>query len=321
MKYVTIPNTDLRVSQLCIGSAQFGAALTEQDAFALLDQFVKLGGNFIDTAHVYCNWIPGSRSSSEKMIGKWLTTRGNRNQLVIATKGAHPDLNTMHISRMSNPEIEQDISESLEYLQTDHIDLYWLHRDDVTIPVGQIINCLNAQVAAGKIRYFGASNWTTARLEEAYDYAQKNNVMGFVANQPLWSLAHSMMGNIPDQTLVALDEAGTDFHRRTGMAVIPYSAQGHGFFSKLATVGREGISKADLAQFDNDTNARRLPRIQELAQKYGVGINHIVLAYLYSQPFVTVPVIGPRHLDQLADSASHTDLLLTPDEVAYLQTA
>lgn len=322
MEYVTLPSTDLRVSRVCLGTGHFGGIFTEAEAFALMDEFFRLGGNFIDSAHVYCNWIADNpRSSSEKMIGNWLTSRGVRDQMIIATKGAHPDLSSMHIPRMSRAEISQDVDESLEYLQTDRIDLYFLHRDDPSREVGEIVDSLNAQVAAGKIRYFGASNWTPARLQAAQEYAQQNGFMGFAANQPLWGLTLSNMHNIPDKTIVQLDEAGIEFHQRTGMAVIPYSSQGHGFFGKMASVGRENISKGDIRQFDNDTNTRRLPLIQALAAKYGVGINHIVLAYLYAQPFVTVPIIGPRRLDQLQDSAAHTDLRLTPEELASVASA
>ena len=163
MKYVTIPNSDLRVSQICLGSADAGASVTPKDAFSLFDAFVAEGGNFLDTAHVYSNWIPNTKSTSEKLIGQWLRKSGMRNDIVIATKGAHPELTSMNVSRLSADDIALDVSESLEYLQTDMIDLYWLHRDDVHIPVDEIIDALNEQVKAGHIRYFGCSNWTISR--------------------------------------------------------------------------------------------------------------------------------------------------------------
>src|SRR5438034_10093009 len=114
MRYVVIPNTTLRVSQVCLGSTDFGSLMPAPDAFALLDEFAALGGNFVDTAHVYADWLPGIRSSSEKTIGQWLKARNNRNQIVVSTKGGHPDLATMHVSRLSRAEIEQDLAESLD---------------------------------------------------------------------------------------------------------------------------------------------------------------------------------------------------------------
>jgi aryl-alcohol dehydrogenase-like predicted oxidoreductase len=321
MKYVVIPNTDLRVSQLCLGSTDIGAAIPVPESFALMDEFVALGGNFIDTAHVYSNWIPGTKSTSEKTIGRWLQERGNRDQLVISTKGAHPEIASMHTSRLSRAEIEQDLNESLEFLQTDRIDIYWLHRDDPAVPVSDIVDILNEQGAAGKIRYLGASNWTVERIQAAADYAASKGLHSFVANQPLWSLAQPNMDVHPDQTLVAMDQAGLDFHRRTGMAVLPYSSQAHGYFTKMDRGDHDKIARNDQVVFENETNMKRLARVQELARKYKAQINDIVLAYLHSQPFVTIPLIGSKRIDQLRSSVNALELTLTSDELAYLESA
>lgn len=146
MNKLSIPNTDLTPSQLCLGASNFGATIPQADAFALMDAFVERGGNFLDMAHVYANWIPSlPRSISEKTIGAWMKARGNRRQMIIGTKGAHPDLATMHISRLAPADIVQDLNESLQHLQTETIDLYWLHRDDPIRPVGEIIDTLDAQ--------------------------------------------------------------------------------------------------------------------------------------------------------------------------------
>jgi aryl-alcohol dehydrogenase-like predicted oxidoreductase len=321
MRYVVIPNTDLRVSQVCLGSTDFGSVIPAPDAFALLDEFVALGGNFVDTAHVYANWLPGPRSISEKTIGQWLRARGVRDQIVVGTKGAHPDMATMHVSRLSRAEIVQDLSESLDHLQTDTIDLYWLHRDDPAIPVGEIVDILNEQIEAGKIRYVGVSNWSIPRIQAALDYAQRSGKQAFVANQPMWSLAAPNMAKHPDKTIIAMDQDGIDFHRRTGMAVLAYSSQAHGFFSKLDAKGWDGVPKGDLTLFDNATNWKRLERIRELTQRYGVAINDVVLAYLLCQPFPTIPIIGSKRIEQLRSSLKAFEVPLTPDDVAYLEVS
>ncbi|MBA3868143.1 MAG: aldo/keto reductase [Chloroflexota bacterium] len=319
MKYVTIPNTELRVSQICLGSAEFGAGLTSKDAFSLLDAFIAEGGNFIDTAHVYSDWIPGTKSTSEKFIGQWLKKSGMREDIIIATKGAHPELTSMNVSRLSKDDIEQDVSESLEYLQIDTIDLYWLHRDDVNIPVGEIIDALNEQVWLGNIRYFGCSNWTFNRIREALIYATDKNVDGFVANQPLWSLAAADMSQIPDQTLVSMDEEGLAFHKRTRLAAIPYTSQAKGFFSKVERSGSAGLSEGDRKVYFSEINKKRLLRVQELAKKYGVGVNEIALSYLLSQPFTTIPVVGSKTTEQLKSSLKALDVVLTSEQVQYLE--
>src|SRR5258707_9989999 len=288
-------------------------------AFDLLDEFVALGGNFIDTAHVYSNWIPGEKSRSEKTIGEWLKDRGNRTEIVLATKGAHPDLATMHISRLSPADIAHDVAESLEFFQTDSIDLYWLHRDDTAIPISDILEPLNEQVAAGKIRYFGCSNWKVSRIQAAVDYAANKNIQGFAANQPMWSLAPPNLDQLSDKTLVAMDSDATAFHGRTGMAVIPYTSQAQGFFTKLAASGRAGLSESVSKVYYNETNVRRLERAQTLAKRYGVSLNDVVLAYLLYQPFTTIPVVGCKTLDQLHSSLKAADLKLTVEEVQYLE--
>jgi len=227
----------------------------------------------------------------------------------------------MHISRLSPADIAHDIDESLEFLQVDTIDLYWLHRDDPTIPVSDILEPLNEQVAAGKIRYFGCSNWKISRIQAAVDYAASKNIQGFSANQPLWSLATPNPDGLSDKTLVAMDSNAITFHGQTGMTVIPYTSQAQGFFTKLAASGRAGLSEPIRRIYYNETNVRRLERAQTLAKRYGAALNDMVLAYLLCQPFTTIPVVGCKTLDHLHSSLKAADLKLTPEEVQYLEAA
>lgn len=183
MKYVTLPQTDLNVSRVALGSSMIGSRVNRDDSFALLDGFVDAGGTFIDTAHVYANWAPGPRSISEKTIGAWLKAIGSRNRLVIATKGGHPEPEHDRVSRLSPGEIVSDLVESLDFLGVDFIDLYWLHRDDLDRPVGEMLEVVNEQARLGKIRYFGCSNWRPNRIREAQDYASAHRLRPFVASQ------------------------------------------------------------------------------------------------------------------------------------------
>ncbi len=213
------------------------------------------------------------------------------------------------------------MTESLEYLQIDIIDLYWLHRDDVSIPVGEILEALNEQVWLGNIRYFGCSNWTISRIQDALDYAARKNIQAFVANQPLWSLAAADMEAIPDQTLVGMDDEAIAFHNRTKMSVIPYSSQAKGFFSKIERFGHEGLSEGDQKVYFSDLNSRRLLRVQALAKKYAVSVNDIALSYLLSQPFVTIPVVGCKTIEQLKSSLKALDVVLSREELVELEAA
>jgi aryl-alcohol dehydrogenase-like predicted oxidoreductase len=319
MQQVSISKTSLTPSQICLGAGNFGATIPQTDAFTLLDAFVDLGGNFLDTAHVYANWIPTlPRSISEKTIGAWMKARGNRSRILIGTKGAHPDLATMHISRLAPADIVQDLNESLDHLQTDTIDLYWLHRDDPTRPVGEIVETLAAQVQAGKIRAFGCSNWSTARMQAALDYAQAHGIQGFVANQPMWSLAQPNPAAFGMPGLAAMDAAMLAFHQQSGWAVIPYTSQARGFFSKVAEKGAARLSERDRQAYWNAENERRSAIVQRLSNEIHATPAQIALAYLLCQPVTTIPVVGCRTLEQLQDSVRAADVKLSSDAIAAL---
>ena len=316
MRYSPIPHTDLAPSAICLGSSHFGNGIAPADAYALLDAYVTCGGNFIDTAAVYANWLPGEKNSSEKTIGRWLAHSGQRARLVLATKGAHPDLATMHISRMSPAEIVDDVETSLRNLQTDWIDLYWLHRDDTARPVAEIIDALHSQVVAGKIRYFGCSNWRVDRIAAAQAYAAQKGITGFVANQMRWSLAEIDPAAVGDPTTVAMDGETLAYHQRTGLAAIPYSSQAGGYFQKLAE-GRD-VGPNQQKQYGTAENRKRLARLKELAQATGHSISQLVLAYLTSQPFATIPIVGCRTVAQVEDSMRAGNVRLTVEQVAWL---
>jgi aryl-alcohol dehydrogenase-like predicted oxidoreductase len=318
MQQRLLPGTDLSVSEFCLGAVNFGNPLSQAEAFAVMDTFIDAGGNFLDTARVYCDWLPNGANISETMVGAWQKARGSRDKVIIATKGAHPRLNTMHIARMSPAEIQDDIEASLKYLQTDVIDIYWLHRDDVNRPAGEILETMNGHIKAGDIRYIGCSNWTAARIQEAQEYAAAHNIAGFVANQPMWSLAEPNRENINDKTLVIMGADDTAFHEKTQMPVMPYTSQGKGFFQKFAA-GQAGEKL--LSQYDNALNRTRLDRIRELAQRHKTGISAIVLSYLTSQAFPVFPIISASNLQQLQDSTQFAGLRLSADEVAYLRDA
>ncbi len=320
MRTLPIPGTDLNASALCLGTNRFGSELDARASAALLDAFVDHGGNFVDTAHIYADWIPTApRSASEKTLGAWLRAGRRRDQIVLATKGGHPELATMRQPRLARQDLEHDVDSSLACLGTDHIDLYWLHRDDPARPVGEIIESLNAIQRTGKIRYFGCSNWRAPRLRDAQDYASGHGLAGFVANQPQWSLAVPNRTALSDpEGLVVFDAEARAYHLATGLAVMPWSAQGQGYFDKLERLGAAGLAEADRRKYDSPANRALHPIVKNLADRYGVAVGVIALSYLLSQPFATYPVIGPRTPEQLAASVTALGVTLTSDEIDAL---
>jgi aryl-alcohol dehydrogenase-like predicted oxidoreductase len=316
MKTVAIPAAKVHVSQICLGSVNMGVPLSQAESFRLLDTFTDRGGNFIDTARVYAEWRPGGANASETTIGAWMKQRGNRDKIVVGTKGGHPNLATMSQPRLTPQDIRHDIELSLKYLQTDVIDIYWLHRDDTLQPVSTILDMMQEHIDRGSIRALGCSNWTIDRIRAASAYAAEHHMAGFVANQLMWSLAEPNLGAIADKTMVIASEIDLAFHRETQMPLMPYTSQARGFFSKLAS---QEPQDANYRTYDNSINRRRFERVQELSRRHGVSISAIALSYLTSQPFPVIPIISASTPEQLEDSLSATNLILSHEDLAYLE--
>ncbi len=318
MRITPIPNTGLAPSALCLGAGGFGGSIDRAAAYRMLDVFFEHGGNFVDTAKVYNDWIPGEASRSEKVIGEWLKQRGNRERVIIATKGAHPDLATMHISRMSPAEIVSDLEASLRHFQVETIDLYYLHRDQPSRPVEEIVETLAAQVQAGKIRYFACSNWKVERIKAAQEYAARKGIPGFSVVQNFWNLAKINPEGIGDPTLVVMDEALWEYQLQANLAAVPFTGQANGLFQKLETGGPDALSAHLKAMYLNPVTERRYANLQRLRSQTGLTTTQIVLGYLMSQPFPTIPVMGPHNLAQLEDCLTAADVKLTEEQVNAL---
>ena len=321
MRTITIPNTDLTVSALCLGTADMGTGNPWEPARVMLDSFLAAGGNFLDTARVYAEWVPGGRHASEKTLGRWLTESGNRDNIVLATKGAHPELKTMQIPRMSAREIADDVDGSLTDLQTDRIDLWYLHRDAPAYPVEEILDTLWALVDAGKIRYLGCSNWTLPRIKAAQTYAAQKGRAGFVANQPLWNAAVANMKAFTETGNVVMEDATLAWHEETQTAAVPYSSQANGLFQKLAQNGGDlnALPGGAKAIYGQPENLRRFERIQHLSKETGLTRTQITLGYLQAHPFPVSAIVGPRDASQLADTLSAADVVLTPAQAAFIE--
>ncbi len=305
MKYGTIAGVERPVSRLIMGSVMFSTRDIPYTC-GMLDHFVALGGNAVDTAHVY------GRGDCERAVGAWLAQRGNRAEVVIVGKGAHHDQSG---PRVTPAHITADLLESLERLGTDYIDLYLLHRDDPSRPVGEIVECLNEHHAAGRIRAFGGSNWTTARLDAANAYAQAHGLVPFSASSPNFSLA--VMNEPPWAGCLSASVEGRDWYVARQFPLLAWSSQAQGFFSgRFAPHDRSNDEMVRV--WYNDANFQRLERAGELARRRGVATTAIALAYVLCQPFPTFPLIGPQTTEEMDSSAAALGIELTPDELRWL---
>lgn len=322
MNSIPLHNTQLTVSRLCLGTNQFGTALDDRRADAILGAFAELGGTFLDTARSYGDWIPDApRGASEACVGRLLKQRG-RDNWVVATKGCEFDYRAGDFApRVTPAHLREDLAASLEALQTDYIDLYWLHRDDPSQPVEVIVDALVAEQRAGRIRYFACSNWSPARIEAAQAYARGIGHSGFVACQPLWGLAEPDREAMQRYCPGGYYEDGYQSLHAAGLTMIPYSSQSRGYFSKVARDGESTLPDDLAALYLNDSNRRRQAVVERTAADHGVSVNQVVLGYLLSQPLPTIPLVGASRPEQLADTMAACELTLSPAELAALRDA
>ena len=306
-----------RTSVIALGGALFGSSLSRELSYEILDAYRALGGNFIDTARIYGD-IPGGRLGlSEQVIGQWMQDRGAREEITLGTKGGHPDIRSMHVGRLDAGSLESDLRQSLEALRTDCVDIYYLHRDDTSLSVGSILDTLNRFVADGRVRYLGASNWTAARLREAERYAAEHHMAGFCADQPQFSLARQAA--VWDDTTVQMDAGHWAFHRNTGMPCVCYSAQAHGFFTKLRERGEGALDGRMRRQFLSPENADTYERLLRLSRETGHSVHALSLAYLTSQPFDTFAICGTSGTGQVEALREAADLKLSDGQVRFLR--
>lgn len=310
MRYRDIPALGKRASVISMGSTYFGTALPEEQVYEVLDAFVALGGNFIDTARAY------GEGAAEQVIGRWMRARGNRDALVLDTKGGYITRGSQAFTQLNRSQVLSHLEQSLEALQVDRVDLYWLHRDDPQRPVGELVETANALLESGKVRLIGASNWSPERLREARAYALSHGLRPFDADQPQWSLAQMIVRE--DPTLYEMDEPLYAFHRETGMICQAYSSQAKGFFIKLDAQGEQGLSEKSKRRYLCPGNLRTLSALQALSRQSGHSVGALALAYLTSQPFDVYPVVGVSRLSQVEALREAGDLRLTEEQTAQL---
>ncbi len=282
------------LSRLVLGTM----LLTDSTADAL-DEYVRLGGNVIDTARVYGD------GDAERALGAWLSRRpGMREQLVIASKGAHP---SGEVRRVTPAEIERDLRVSVELLGGP-IDLYLLHRDDPSVPVGTIIECMNALREAGLLRAFGVSNWTTPRIDEANAWAAANGLEGFCVSSQHLSLATQNEEQWAD-TRSANDPEIHAWHERTQMPLLAWSVQARGYF-----FGRSGAEV--MRVYDNAENRERRRRATAVGERLGRTASQVALAWALHQPFPVYAAFGANTIDQVREAFGALEV--DPAELASL---
>jgi aryl-alcohol dehydrogenase-like predicted oxidoreductase len=297
-------------NRIVLGTAKLGLEGRES-AFDMLDAYVELGGRHIDTAHIYSDWIPGERGRSETVLGEWLRARGNRDQLVITTKGAHPPRDNITAGRSDRASIRKDCEESLTRLGVEQVDLYYLHRDEPSRPVAEMIETLQELQREGKIKAFGGSNWQPARIAEALALPGEK----FSASQILGNAFTSLMNPDSDPTLAVLDAAALQQAKAHGLRLDLFTSQAGGFLEKRSR------QAAPPRNYDNPACAAAAEKLEAIATREGLDPTDMSLAYLIALGPNVWPVIGPRNASQLRDSYGAGTIRLAPEIVREIAAA
>ena len=315
MNYRTMGRTGLKVSELCLGTMQWGWSADEATSALVMDAFVAAGGNFIDTADVYSRWVEGNPGGvSESMIGRWMLERGNRDQIVLATKVRGRMWDGPNGEGLSRVHIVKACEDSLRRLQTDYIDLYQTHWYDAETPIEETMMALDLLVRQGKVRYVGCSNYPAWRLTHALWASDKQNLVRYDCIQPNYSLVHR----------AEFERELKDVCLAFGVGVIPYSPLAGGFLTGKYRQGKtaesvraEGVRSRHM----NEKGLAVLAAIDEIAGARGLTVAQVALAWHLNLPYVTAPIIGANSVDQLDDSLGAAGVALDAAEMETLNKA
>ena len=305
----TIGSSDLEVFPLSLGGNVFGWTADTKTSFDVLDGYTAAGGNFIDTADGYSAWVPGNTGGdSERILGEWFDARGNRDEIVLATKvSQHPDF-----KGLAADNIRRAADASLERLQSEYIDLYYAHFDDESVPLEETVAALSGLVDAGKVRYIGISNYSPERIEEWFRITEREGLHRAVALQPHYNLVER-----------AYETKYRPIAEREGLGVMPYFALAAGF---LTGKYRDGVTvdsarAGGAAKYLDETGRSVLSALDEVAAAHDASVASVALAWLAAQPTITTPIASARTTDQLPDLLVSVALELTADELDALDGA
>jgi len=316
MNYRDLGRAGLRVSEICLGTMQWGWTASEQTAFEVMDAFMEAGGNFIDTADIYSRWVEGNPGGvSETIIGKWMKERGNRRHVVLATKVRGRMWDGPNGEGLSRKHIMHAVEDSLRRLQTDYIDLYQIHWDDLETPIDETLRALDDLVRQGKVRYIGASNISAWRLMKALCISDKHDLARYDSLQPHYNLVHRIEFEAELKPLCESEQIG----------VIPYSPLAGGFLTgkyHLDSPPPDSARQESVKRkYFNEYGWRVLAAVERIADERGVLPLQIALAWLLNQPVITAPIIGANSIEQLTPSLEAVDIRLSEEEMALLDEA
>ncbi len=317
MKNVQLGNTDLEIKPIFFGGNVFGWTLNEEESFRILDGFLDRGFNAIDTANNYSYWVDGNvGTESERIIGNWLKSRGVRDQIVLATKVGGRNM-IQDKPNITKAHILKEVEESLIRLQTDYIDLYQTHYDDVNTPVEETLSAYNQLIKEGKVRYIGASNFSSERLIESFDKSELYNLPQYKTLQPEYNLYDRQN----------FEEFLQPVAEKYNLAVIPYYSLASGFLSgkyKTEEDLQQSLRGEGIKKYLNERGFKILDALQTISTRYNISYSAVALAWLMDQKTVVAPIASAtkeQHLDAFVEAVnvqlSHDDVKLLTEASEY----
>ena len=313
MKTITLAGGVL-LSEIALGAGKLGdLRFPEETLYPIWDRYTELGGFTFDTARLY------AEGRCDAALGRWLKSRSFTGKAAVVTKGSHPDRGNMFVSRLSCAEIEGDLDASLNALGLECSALHLLHRDDVKLPVEDIMPVLDSLVKSGKTRAVGVSNWTASRIGQANAFARENNLAELTCCQAHYSLAQTTAPATGDLTHVSMNDVELNWYREFSFPLMAFSTQGRGWFAKRAK--GEEPTEAPKRYYDGfPENWHRLERLMKLSQETGRSLSAITTAYARDSLPAAIPLCAYSSVAQLEDSMDALRFTLTREQVKFLET-
>lgn len=313
MEVRQLGHSGLQVSELALGTMQFGWTTDEASAFAIMDAYLEAGGNLIDTADIYSTWAEGNPGGvSEEIIGRWMKARGNRHRVVLATKVRGRMWEGANGEGLSRAHIMRAVEDSLRRLQTDRVDLYQAHWFDANTPIEETMRTFDDLVRSGKVRYVGCSNYPAWRLMEALWTSDRCGLERYVCLQPHYSLVRR---DEFERELMAVAET-------YGLGVIPYSPLAGGFLTGKYRPGAALPDSQRAKRIQERTFSERnfalLDKLEEIGRAHDQGVQQAALAWLLTNPVVTAPIVGANSVEQLQASLAAAGMRLNPEQMVVL---
>ena len=313
MRYRTLGRTDLSVAPLCLGGNVFGWTADERRSFAVLDAYMDGGGNFLDTADTYSAWLPGHvGGESESILGRWMRARNNRDRVILATKVGSRMGTAPNAQGLSRRYLMEEVEASLKRLQTDYIDLYQAHRDDLNTPLDETLAAFDDLVRQGKARYIGASNYSAARLRDALQVSAQHGYACYECVQPPYNLVNR----------AAYERELEPLCLKEGLGVITYSSLASGFLTGKYRSGKDvpdtPRAKEIQERYLNEQGFRVLGQLDSIAQAHSAAVSQVALAWVMARPGITAAIASATSVEQLHELLTATELKLDARELTTL---